>query len=124
MTSYRPKDDSTQIDFSHEALRDCFVSEPQRGQSSMADMEKTALGSETLNLMEQVVHWGNMQKAWKAVRRNQGAPGPDGIHVKEFPAYFYQHWPKIWQQLLNGTYQPSAARRKTIPKKDSGEWHP
>lgn len=121
MTSYRPKDDSTQIDFSHEALRDCFVSEPQRGQSSMADMEKTALGSETLNLMEQVVHWGNMQKAWKAVRRNQGAPGPDGIHVKEFPAYFYQHWPKIWQQLLDGTYQPSAARRKTIPKKDGGE---
>jgi len=87
----------------------------------MADMEKTALGSETLNLMEQVVHWGNMQKAWKAVRRNQGAPGPDGIHVKEFPAYFYQHWPKIWQQLLDGTYQPSAARRKTIPKKDGGE---
>ncbi|MFN7889797.1 MAG: group II intron reverse transcriptase/maturase, partial [Pirellula sp.] len=42
-------------------------------------------------------------------------------HVKEFPAYFYQHWPKIWQQLLDGTYQPSAARRKTIPKKDGGE---
>jgi hypothetical protein len=70
MTSYRPKDDSTQIDFSHEALKDCFVSEPQRGQSNMADVEKTALGSETLNLMEQVVHWGNMHKAWKAVRRN------------------------------------------------------
>jgi RNA-directed DNA polymerase len=121
MTSFRPKDDPTQIDFSHEALQDCFASEPQRGQSSMADVEKTSLGSDTLNLMEQVVHWGNMHKAWKAVRRNQGAPGPDGIHVKEFPAYFYQHWPKIWQQLLDGTYQPSAARRKTIAKKDGGE---
>jgi len=63
MTSYRPKDDPTQIDFSHEALKDCFVSEPQRGQSNMADVEKTALGSETLNLMEQVVHWGNTANA-------------------------------------------------------------
>jgi hypothetical protein len=29
----------------------------------MAEVKKTALGSETLNLMEQVVHWGNMHKA-------------------------------------------------------------
>jgi hypothetical protein len=29
----------------------------------MADVETTALGSETLNLMEQVVHWGNIDVA-------------------------------------------------------------
>jgi hypothetical protein len=29
----------------------------------MAEVKKTVLGPETLNLMEQVVHWGNMHKA-------------------------------------------------------------
>ena len=121
MTSRRPKSKSASIDFSHEALSDCFVTEPQRGQSTVAAMEKTALGSTTTNLMERVVRWGNMQKAWKAVRANRGAPGPDGITINDFPEYFYQHWPRIWRQLLDGTYQPRASRRKSIEKKDGGE---
>lgn len=121
MTSRRPKSKPAHIDFSHEALKDCFVTEPQRGQSNVAAMEKTALSSTTTNLIEQVVHWGNMQKAWKAVRANRGAPGPDGIAINDFPEYFYQHWPKIWRQLLDGTYQPGASRRKSIEKKDGGE---
>ncbi len=67
MTSRRPKSKPASIDFSHEALQDCFVTEPQRGQSTVAAMEKTALSSATTNLIERVVHWGNMQKAWKAI---------------------------------------------------------
>ena len=121
MTSRRPKAKPANIDFSHEALRGCFVTEPQRGQSTVAAMEKTALSSTTTNLIEQVVHWSNMQKAWKAVRANRGAPGPDGITINDFPEHFYQHWPRIWRQLLEGTYQPGASRRKSIPKKDGGE---
>jgi hypothetical protein len=122
MTSYRPKDDSTQIDFSHEALWDCFVPETQRGQSNMADLEKTALGSETLNWMEQVVHWGNMQKAWKAVRRNQGAPGPDGIHVKEFPAYFYQSIEDMERACFQETNRPRAPARLTTRPDPHARW--
>jgi RNA-directed DNA polymerase len=121
MTPRRPKSKPANIDFSHEALKDCFVTEPQRGQSTVAAMETTALGSNTTHLMEQVVHWSNMQKAWKAVRANRGAPGPDGITINDFPNHFYQHWPRIWRQLLDGTYQPRASRRKSIEKKDGGE---
>ena len=62
-----------------------------------------------------------MLKAWKAVRANHGAPGPDGIAIEDFPEHFYQHWPSIRRQLLEGTYQPEASRRKSIPKKDGGE---
>ena len=121
MTSRRPQTKPANIDFSHEALKDCFVTEPQPGQSNVAAMEKTALSSSTTNLIEQVVHWSNMQKAWKAVRANRGAPGPDGITINDFPNHFYQHWPRIWRQLLDGTYQPGASRRKSIEKKDGGE---
>ena len=121
MTSRRPKSKPANIDFSHEALADCFSTEPQRGQSTVAAVEKTALSSTTTNLIERVVAWDNMLKAWKAVRANRGAPGPDGITLNDFPEHFYQHWPTIRRQLLEGTYQPGASRRKSIPKKDGGE---
>ncbi len=87
----------------------------------MAATEKPALSSATSNLIEQVVAWDNMLKAWKSVRANHGAPGPDGITIDDFPDYFYKHWSTIRRQLLNGTYTPSASRRKAIPKKDGGE---
>ena len=121
MTSRRRKSKPAHIDFSHEALASCFDSEPQRGQSNVAAMEKSALDSTTMRLMEQVVHWSNMHEAWKAVRANHGAPGPDAIAIHDFPEYFYQHWPQIRRQLLDGTYQPRPSRRKSIPKKDGGE---
>ena len=91
MTSRRPKTKPATIDFSHEALADCFVTEPQRGQSTVAAVEKTALGSTTTNLIERIVAWDNMLKAWKAVRANRGAPGPDGITINYFPEHFYQN---------------------------------
>ncbi len=79
-------------------------------------MEQPALGATTTNLTDRVVGWGNMLKAWKAVRANRGAPGPDGIAIEDFPEHFYQHWPTIWRQLREGTYEPGASRRKSIPK--------
>lgn len=121
MTSRRRKTQRANIDFSHEALTDCFATEPQPGQSNVAAVEKTALSSTTTNLIERVVAWDNMLRAWKAVRANQGAPGPDGVTINDFPDYFYQTWPTIRRQLLEGNYSPGASRRRAIPKKDGGE---
>jgi len=86
-------------------------------------MEKPALSQVPENLMEQIVAEDNMERAWKNVRANRGAPGPDGITLKTFPEYFRPLWPAIRQSLLEGTYQPDAARRKAIPKPDGGERH-
>jgi RNA-directed DNA polymerase len=121
VTSRRPKAKRPNIDFSHEALASCFADEPQRGQSTVAVTDKPTLGSIPQNLMERIVAWDNMLKAWKKVRANGGAPGPDRVTINELPDYFYQHWPRIRRQLLEGTYDPGTARRKTIPKQDGGE---
>jgi RNA-directed DNA polymerase len=68
-------------------------------------------------LMERVLDRANMQRAWKRVKANRGAPGIDGMTVEAFPAFARKHWPEIRQALLDGTYQPSAVRRVEIPKR-------
>jgi RNA-directed DNA polymerase len=86
-------------------------------------MTKTALSDTTEFLMEQIVDQQNVEKAWRKVRANKGAPGPDGITLDEFPQSFRTEWPTIRQQLLDGTYAPQPARRKSIPKADGIERH-
>ena len=86
-----------------------------------ASIEKPALSLFPESLMEAVVEQANVEQAWRNVKANRGAPGPDGITVTEFPAWFRLHWPTIRSQLLDGTYRPSPVRRVTIDKPDGGK---
>ena len=90
------------------------------GGAATASLEKPALSLFPESLMEAVVDSDNIEQAWKHVKANRGAPGPDGITLTEFPAWFRPRWPEIRQQLLDGTYRPSAVRRVTIDKPDGG----
>ncbi len=125
MISTRP----TQLQLAFDFTSDCAgeddtmraAEEPLGGQSCAAVTEKPALDSLSMNLMEQVVDEANLERAWKQVKANRGAPGPDGITIAEFPESFRPMWPRLRQQLLDGTYWPEAARRKVIAKPDGGE---
>jgi RNA-directed DNA polymerase len=86
-------------------------------------MEKSALNSPSSSLMELIVDESNMERAWTNVKANKGAPGPDGMTLDVFPESFRHHWPEVRQQLLEGTYQPGPARRKSIPKPDGSQRH-
>jgi RNA-directed DNA polymerase len=70
--------------------------------------------------MERVVERGNMQRAWKQVKANKGAPGVDGMHIEDFLTFAKENWTTIRQALLDGTYQPTPLRRVTIPKPGGG----
>ena len=52
------------------------------------------------NLLERALERSNMFRALRRVRRNQGAPGVDGMTVDELPGYLKEHWPKIRAALL------------------------
>ncbi len=54
-------------------------------------------------LMEQVVDVDNLQRAWRQVRRNRGAPGPDGMTIKQFEEWAGENWARVRQQFLHGT---------------------
>ena len=98
MTSTRPKSQQLVLGFSDETNRDSVTPEPQRGQSGSAVMEKSALDTAFIDLMERIVEQANLEKAWKKVKANRGAPGPDGITVDDFLESFLDHWPRLRQQ--------------------------
>lgn len=118
MTSNRPTNENQLDLICHEEACASSEAELQPEQSVSAAVEKPALDNVSENLMEQIVDRDNLETAWAKVRANRGAPGPDGITLADFPEHFRAIWPDTEQQLLEGTYQPGPARRKSIPKDD------
>jgi len=71
--------------------------------------------------MEEAVRPENMKRALTRVCANKGAAGIDGMTVEELTPYLRKHWPGIREELLTGTYKPSAVLRVEIPKPDGGK---
>lgn len=93
------------------------------GEAGRAVSGEARSGSDHLameRLMERVVERGNAIKALKRVRKNKGSPGIDGMRVEELSDYLREHWAVIREQLLAGSYQPSAVKRQDIPKSGGG----
>ena len=71
-------------------------------------------------LMESICDPENLHTAMAKVIANGGAPGIDGMRVKELKKYFERHRARIIGELLAGTYQPQPVQRVEIPKPDGG----
>ena len=93
------------LDYSSEEFIASRVSESPTGQ---------------IRLLESILERKNMQRALKRVLKNKGAPGVDGMTVKQLKGYLRRHWPKIEQALRDGTYMPMPVRQKEIEKPDGG----
>ena len=72
------------------------------------------------DLMERVVTQDNATAAWRAVKRNGGAPGIDRMTTEQLRDHVREHWETISAKLLAGTYVPSPVRRVEIPKPNGG----
>ena len=79
---------------------------------------------ETMNLLEEVLRRENLIIALRRVQSNKGAPGVDRMTVPELSAYLREHWQRIREELLYGTYIPSPVRRVEIPKPDGKGMRP
>ena len=86
--------------------------------TARAEPERPAAGLQPS--MEAVVEPGNLKKALARVRRNNGAPGVDGMTVDELGDHLKAHWSEIRSRLLGGSYTPQPVRRVEIPKASGG----
>ena len=88
----------------------------QRVEASTARDE----GKSSAELWAMIWSKENMLTALKRVESNAGAPGIDGMTVKELKPYLKEHWVAIRAALDQQTYRPSPVRRVEIPKPDGG----
>ena len=92
-----------------------------RGTVRQADTARADhVGDEAPQLMEEVCARESMQAALKRVVSNGGAPGPDGMNVEDLLPHCREHWARIREELLGGTYCPEPVRRVEIPKPGGG----
>jgi len=73
------------------------------------------------SMWERIFSRENMLKALGRVEANRGAPGVDGMSVKELPKHLKANWLTIRTKLDAREYEPSPVRRVMIPKPDGGE---
>lgn len=64
---------------------------------------------------------GNLNRAFKQVKRNKGAAGIDNVPVGKFAEWFSKEGENLVEQILEGRYYPKAVRSVTIPKLNGGE---
>ena len=70
-------------------------------------------------LLEEILEKGNLNRAFKRVKANKGAPGIDGITMEEIGAYLRENQKELIERIRRGKYTPDPVRRVEIPKPDS-----
>ena len=71
-------------------------------------------------LLEKILFRDNMNRAYKRVKANKGAPGVDGMTVEEALPWLKEHGKELTESIRSGKYKPQPVRRKEIPKPDGG----
>ena len=72
-------------------------------------------------LIDEVLSRENLLQAHKKVVSNKGAPGIDGVTVDELWRFCQEHWPKIREQIIIGSYKPAPVKKVEIPKPGGGK---
>ncbi|WP_346798649.1 group II intron reverse transcriptase/maturase [Halomonas sp. Bachu 37] len=94
------------------------ASQPVSVETSPASLSWTK--AKPASLMEWVVDPENMERAYRKVVSNKGAPGVDGMTVHQLADHLKTHWPMLRKRLLANEYHPSPTRTATIPKPKGG----
>ena len=72
------------------------------------------------DLLERILSRENLNKAYKRVRANHGAPGIHGMTVEDALPWLREHREELLESMRMGKYKPQPVRRKEIPKSDGG----
>jgi len=71
-------------------------------------------------LLERILSRGNLNEAYKQVKRNKGSHGVDGMKVEHLLQYLRDNGDELVKLVLDGKYRPNPVRRVEIPK-DNGK---
>ena len=72
------------------------------------------------DLLEKILERDNLNRAFKRVKANKGAPGVDGMTIDETLQWLKEHNHELTDRIRRGKYTPKPVRRVEIPKPDGG----
>ncbi len=75
----------------------------------------------TENLLERIVDYGNLKRAYRQVASNDGSGGIDGMEREELRQWLGKHINILRESLLTEKYEVSAVRKVEIQKPDGGK---
>jgi RNA-directed DNA polymerase len=75
----------------------------------------------TENLLERIVDYGNLMRAYKQVASNDGSGGIDGMETEELREWLGKHINTLRESLLTEKYEVSAVLKVEIPKPEGGK---
>ena len=100
--------------------RDSTECEGYAGTQSAVQPGKEETAGRSQKLLEAILYRDNLNRAYKRVKANKGAPGVDGMTVEEALPWLKEHGKEMSEAIRSGKYKPTAVRRKEIPKPDGG----
>ncbi|MCH4000405.1 MAG: group II intron reverse transcriptase/maturase [Lachnospiraceae bacterium] len=72
------------------------------------------------DILGRILAKDNLNRAYKRVKANKGAPGVDGMTIEEALPWLKEHGNELIDRIRNGNYTPQPVRRVEIPKPDGG----
>jgi retron-type reverse transcriptase len=72
------------------------------------------------SLFEKLCDPVKLRAGFKAVKKNDGSPGVDGVTIKEFDSRLEEELAQLQVELENWCYEPNPVRRVEIPKPGKG----
>lgn len=72
------------------------------------------------DLLGKILEKDNLNRAYKRVKANKGAPGVDGMTIEEALPWLREHGRELTDRIRSGKYTPSSVRRVEIPKPGGG----
>ena len=100
--------------------RDSTECEGYVGARSVVRPENEERAGRAPELLEKILDRDNLNRAYKRVKANKGAPGVDGMTVEAALPWLKEHGKELTESIRQGKYKPDPVRRKEIPKPDGG----
>ena len=72
------------------------------------------------DILGKILNKDNLNRAYKRVKANKGAPGVDRMTIEEAFGWLKEHNHELTERIRKGHYTPSPVRRVEIPKPDGG----
>ena len=68
------------------------------------------------DILGKILNKDNLNRAYKRVKANKGAPGVDGMTIEAALPWLKEHNHELIERMRKGKYTPSPVRRVEIPK--------